>query len=139
MISKRKFPMTAKVLFTGKTHITAGRDGAARSSDGFLDVKLSQPHPAAENLFGAAWSACYIGALQLAAGQQKVTLPVEPSVDAEIDLVNDAGAFFLRARLDVSLPGVDREAAQRLIEAAHGICPYSKAVHGNIEVTTTLA
>jgi Ohr subfamily peroxiredoxin len=131
--------MTAKALFTGKTHITAGRDGAARSSDGFLDVKLSQPHPAAENLFGAAWSACYIGALQLAAGQQKVTLPVEPSVDAEIDLVNDAGAFFLRARLDVSLPGVDREAAQRLIEAAHGICPYSKAVHGNIEVTTTLA
>jgi len=131
--------MTAKVLFTGKTHITAGRDGAARSSDGFLDVKLAQPHPAAENLFGAAWSACYIGALQLAAGQQKVTLPVEPSVDAEIDLVNDAGAFFLRARLDVSLPGVDREAAQRLIEAAHGICPYSKAVHGNIDVTTTLA
>lgn len=131
--------MTAKVLFTGKTHITAGRDGAARSSDGFLDVKLSQPHPAAENLFGAAWSACYIGALQLAAGQQKVALPVEPSVDAEIDLVNDAGAFFLRARLDVSLPGVDREAAQRLIEAAHGICPYSKAVHGNIKITTTLA
>lgn len=131
--------MTAKVLFTGKTHITAGRDGAARSSDGFLDIKLAQPHPAAENLFGAAWSACYIGALQLAAGQQKVTLPVEPSVDAEIDLVNDAGAFFLRARLDVSLPGVDREAAQRLIEAAHGICPYSKAVHGNIDVTTTLA
>ena len=130
--------MTAKVLFTGKTHITAGRDGAARSSDGFLDVKLSQPHPAAENLFGAAWSACYIGALQLAAGQQKVTLPVEPSVDAEIDLVNDAGAFFLRARLDVSVPGVDRAVAQELIEAAHGICPYSKAVHGNIEVTTTL-
>jgi osmotically inducible protein OsmC len=131
--------MTAKVLFTGKTHTTAGRDGAARSSDGFLDVKLAQPHPAAENLFGAAWSACYIGAIQLAAGQQKVTLPVEPSVDAEIDLVNEAGAFFLRARLDVSLPGVDREVAQRLIEAAHGICPYSKAVHGNIDVATTLA
>ena len=131
--------MTAKVLFTGKTHITAGRDGAARSADGFLDVKLAQPHPAAENLFGAAWSACYIGAIQLAAGQQKVTLPADPSVDAEIDLVNEAGAFFLRARLDVSLPGVDREVAQRLIEAAHGICPYSKAVHGNIDVTTTLA
>jgi osmotically inducible protein OsmC len=131
--------MTAKVLFTGKTHTTSGRDGAARSSDGFLDVKLAQPHPAAENLFGAAWSACYIGAIQLAAGQQKVTLPVEPSVDAEIDLVNEAGAFFLRARLDVSLPGVDREVAQRLIEAAHGICPYSKAVHGNIDVATTLA
>lgn len=130
--------MTAKVLFTGKTHTTAGRDGAARSADGFLDVKLPQPHPAAENLFGAAWSACYLGAIQLAAGQQKVAL-VDPSVDAEIDLANEAGAFFLQARLSVSLPGVDRDVAQGLIEAAHAICPYSKAVHGNIEVTTTLA
>lgn len=130
--------MTAKVLFTGKTHTTAGRDGAARSADGFLDVKLPQPHPAAENLFGAAWSACYLGAIQLAAGQQKVAL-VDPSVHAEIDLANEAGAFFLQARLSVSLPGVDRDVAQGLIEAAHAICPYSKAVHGNIEVTTTLA
>jgi Ohr subfamily peroxiredoxin len=130
--------MTAKVLFTGKTHITAGRDGAARSSDGFLDIKLPQPHPAAENLFGAAWSACYIGAIQLAAGQRKVALPTEPSVDVEIDLVNEAGAFFLRARFDVSVPGVDRQVAQALLEAAHGICPYSKATHGNIDVTTTL-
>jgi Ohr subfamily peroxiredoxin len=130
--------MTAKVLFTGKTHTTAGRDGAARSADGFLDVKLPQPHPAAENLFGAAWSACYLGAIQLAAGQQKVTL-VDPSVDAEIDLANEAGAFFLQARLNVSLPGVDHDVAQGLIEAAHAICPYSKAVHGNIDVVTTLA
>jgi Ohr subfamily peroxiredoxin len=130
--------MTAKVLFTGKTHITAGRDGAARSSDGFLDIKLPQPHPAAENLFGAAWSACYIGAIQLAAGQRKVALPTEPSVDVEIDLVNEAGAFFLRARFDVSVPGVDRQVAQELLDAAHGICPYSKATHGNIDVTTTL-
>ena len=131
--------MTDKLYFTGKTHNVGGHNGSVRSSDGSLDLKMPQPHPMAENLFGAAWSACYIGALQLAAGQQKVALPVEPSVDDEIDLVNDAGAFFLRARLDVSLPGVDREAAQRLIEAAHGICPYSKAVHGNIDVTTTIA
>jgi Ohr subfamily peroxiredoxin len=130
--------MTAKILFTGKTHTTAGRDGAATSADGFLDVKLPQPHPAAENLFGAAWSACYLGAIQLAAGQQKVTL-VDPSVDAEIDLANEAGAFFLQARLNVSLPGVDRDVAQGLIDAAHAICPYSKAVHGNIDVVTTLA
>jgi Ohr subfamily peroxiredoxin len=130
--------MTAKILFTGKTHTTAGRDGAATSADGFLDVKLPQPHPAAENLFGAAWSACYLGAIQLAAGQQKVTL-VDPAVDAEIDLANEAGAFFLQARLSVSLPGVDRDVAQGLIEAAHAICPYSKAVHGNIDVVTTLA
>jgi osmotically inducible protein OsmC len=59
--------MTAKVLFSGKTHTTNGRDGAARSSDGFLDIKLPQPHPVAENLFGVAWSACYMGAIELAA------------------------------------------------------------------------
>ena len=128
----------AKLLFTGKTHVTSGADGAARSSDGFLDIKLAQPHPAAENLFAAAWSACYLGALGLAAAQRKVKLPSEPSVDTAIDLNNANGAFFLRARLDVSVPGVDRAVAQDLIEAAHGICPYSKAVHGNIEVTTTL-
>jgi Ohr subfamily peroxiredoxin len=130
--------MTAKVLFTGKTHTTAGANGASRSADGFLDIKLPQPHPAAENLFGAAWSACYLGAIQLAAGQKKIAL-TDPSVDAEIDLVNEAGAFFLRARLAVGLPGLDRAVAEDLIEAAHAICPYSKAVHGNIDIVTTLA
>jgi lipoyl-dependent peroxiredoxin len=129
----------AKVLVTGKTHVTAGPNGAARSRDGFLDVKLPQPHPAAENLFAAAWSACYIGAIQLAAGQRKVKLASEPEVDAEIDLNQAGSAFFLSARLNVHVPGVEREVAQELIEAAHGICPYSKAVHGNIDVTTTLA
>ncbi|WP_445221780.1 Ohr family peroxiredoxin [Bradyrhizobium sp. Pa8] len=128
----------AKLLFTGKTHVTSGPDGAAHANDGSLDIKLAQPHPAAENLFAAAWSACYLGALGLAAAQRKVKLPSEPSVDTTIDLSNANGAFFLRARLDVSVPGVDRTVAQELIEAAHGICPYSKAVHGNIEVTTTL-
>ena len=128
----------AKLLYTGKTHVTAGPGGAARASDGSLDIKLPEPHPAAENLFATAWSACYLGAIGLAAAQRKVKLPSEPSVDTTIDLNNAAGAFFLRARLDVSVPGVDRAVAQELIEAAHGICPYSKAVHGNIEVTTTL-
>ena len=128
----------AKLLFTGQTHVTSGPDGAAHANDGSLDIKLAQPHPAAENLFAAAWSACYLGALGLAAAQRKVKLPSEPSVDTMIDLNNANGAFFLRARLDVSVPGVDRTIAQELIEAAHGICPYSKAVHGNIEVTTAL-
>ncbi|MCP4620968.1 MAG: Ohr family peroxiredoxin [Bradyrhizobium sp.] len=130
---------SAKVLFTGKTHVSAGPNGAARSSDGSLDIKLPQPHPAAERLFAAAWSACYLGAVELAAQQRKVKLPATPEVDTEIDLNNGAGGFFLRARLNVSLPGVDRTVAQELIEAAHGICPYSKAVHGNIDVVTTLA
>jgi osmotically inducible protein OsmC len=130
--------MSSKVLFTGKTHTTAGRDGAGRSSDGFLDIKLPQPHPAAENLFGVAWSACYLGAIELAAGKRKITLPADAAVDAEIDLNLADGAFFLAARLNVSLPGLDREVAEELILAAHGICPYSKATHGNIAVETNL-
>ncbi|MGD0108191.1 MAG: Ohr family peroxiredoxin [Rhodopila sp.] len=130
--------MTEKLLFAGKTHNTNGRDGGARSSDGHLDIKLREPHPAAEQLFGAAWSACYMGAIELAAAQRKVKLPAGLAVDAEIDLNQDNGAFFLRARLNVSMPGVEREQAQALIDTAHTICPYSKAVHGNIDVTTTL-
>ena len=130
--------MAQKVLFTGKTHNTNGHDGAARSSDGFLDIRLPQPHPAAENLFGAAWSACYMGAIELAASQRKITLPAGLAVDAEIDLNVDGGSFFLRARLNVSVPGLDREVAQELVDAAHKICPYSKATHGIIEVQTTL-
>jgi Ohr subfamily peroxiredoxin len=128
-----------KVLFTGKTHTTAGRNGAGRSSDGFLDIKLPQPHPAAENLFGVAWSACYMGALELAASRRKITLPADAAVDAEINLHLAGGEFFLSARLNVSLPGLDREIAEELIHAAHGICPYSKATHGNIDVETNLA
>ena len=129
---------TAKVLFSGRTHTTGGRDGAARSSDGFVDLKLPQPHPAAEQLFAAAWSACYLGAIELAAAQRKITLPAAPAVDTEIDLNRAGDAFFLRARLNVSVPGVDRAVAVALAEAAHGICPYSKAVHGNIEVSTNV-
>ena len=130
--------MSSKVLFTGKTHTTAGKDGAARSSDGFLDIKLPEPHPAAENLFGVAWSACYMGALGLAAQKKKVTLPPDMAVDAQIDLNLVNGAFLLSARLDVSLPGLDREVAKELIHAAHEICPYSKATRGNIAVETNL-
>jgi osmotically inducible protein OsmC len=128
----------AKVLFTAKTHTTSGPKGAGRSSDGFLDIKLPQPHPAAENLFGVAWSACYMGALELAAGKRKVALPADKAVDAEIYLNQADGAFFLSARLNVSLPGLGREIGEELIQAAHGICPYSKATHGNIEVETNL-
>ncbi len=122
--------MTEKLLFTGKTHNTSGRNGAAHSSDGSIDLKLPEPHPAAERLFGAAWSQCYMGAIQLAAAQRKVALPPELAVDAEIDLNLADGAYFLRARLNVSLPGVDREVAQALLHAAHGFYPYSKATRG---------
>ncbi|WP_459857565.1 Ohr family peroxiredoxin [Dongia sp. agr-C8] len=131
--------LTAKTLVTGKTHSKSGRDGYARSADGFVDLALAQPHPAAENLFAAAWSACYMGAIELAAAQRQVKLAGSPEVDAEIDLNKSGNAFFLAARFTVTVPGVDRETAAELAEIAHGICPYSKAVHGNIEVTTTIA
>jgi Ohr subfamily peroxiredoxin len=129
----------AKTLFTAKTHSTSGRQGTAKSADGFVDLKLSQPHPAAENLFAAAWSACYLGAIELAAGQRKVKLPATPSVDTTIDLNHAGGTtFFLKASLNVHIDGLDTEVVRELAEAAHGICPYSKAVHGNIEVTTNI-
>jgi organic hydroperoxide reductase OsmC/OhrA len=86
--------MTEKILFTGKTHTTSGRDGFARSADGSLDIKLPNPHPTAEKLFAAAWSACFIGAIELAASRKKMTLPAHPSIDAEIDLITADDAFF---------------------------------------------
>ena len=130
--------MTHKVLFTGKTHNTNGRDGGARSSDGFLDVKMKQPHPAAENLFGAAWSACYMGAIEVAASQRQIKLPAGIAVDAEIDLKVDDGNYFLSARFNVSVPGIDPVIARELLDAAHSLCPYSKATHGNVNVVSNL-
>lgn len=132
-----------KVLYTGKTHTTGGRDGASRSDDGRLDVKLSSPGSSRpgtnpEQLFAAGWSACFIGAIGLAAGQMKVALPADLAVDTEVDLRNRDGGYFLQARLNVSLPGVDADAARQLVDAAHQTCPYSKATRGNIDVTINL-
>jgi Ohr subfamily peroxiredoxin len=129
---------TAKVLFTGRAHTTSGPNGATRSSDGIVDLKLPQPHPAAEDLFASAWSACYLGAIEFVAAQKKIKLPEHPAIDTEIEMNGDGKSFFLRARLSVSVPGVDRAVAQELAESAHGVCPYSKAVRGNIEVSTTV-
>lgn len=128
-----------KVLYTGKTHTTGGRDGAARSDDGRLDVALSAPgSPGAgtnpEQLLAAGWSACFIGAIRKAAAAMKVTVPADIAVDTEVDLGMGGTAYFLRARLNVSLPGVAPETAQALVEAAHQTCPYSKATRGNIDV-----
>lgn len=129
-----------KVLYTAKTHTTGGREaGASRSSDGHLDIKLSTPGTAGagtnpEQLFAAGWSACFEGAIGLAARKRRITLPAEMAIDAEVDLCNSDGAYFLQARLNVSLPGVEREVAQALVDDAHQTCPYSKAVRGNIDV-----
>lgn len=130
--------MTAKTIYSGTTHNVGGANGYTRSADGFLDLQFADPHPAAENFFGAAWSGCFMGALARAAQIKKVALPVQPSVDATIDLLMDGNDFFLRAKLDVTIPGVDREVGQELIELADEICPYSKAVRGNIQVELKL-
>ena len=133
-----------KVLFTAKTHTTGGRDnGISRSSDGRLDIQLSGPGTTGtgtnpEQLFAAGWSACFEGAMGLAARKMKITLPPELAIDAEVDLNLMNGAFFLRARLNVILPGMERDVAQAVVEAAHQTCPYSKATHDNIDVTITL-
>jgi lipoyl-dependent peroxiredoxin len=132
-----------KVLYTAKTHTTGGRDGASRTSDGRLDVKLSTPGTSGtgtnpEQLFAAGWSACFMSAIGLAASQKKIALPADRAIDAEVDLGTNDGGFLIRARLNVSLPGVDRETAQALVNAAHQLCPYSKATRGNIDVAINL-
>ena len=122
----------------------SGRDhGVAKSSDGHLDIKLSSPgtngigtNP--EQLFAAGWSACFEGALGIAASKKRIALPEDTTIDAEIDLNLDKGEFFLGARLNVSIPGIDREIAWALIDAAENICPYSKAIKGNVEVEFNL-
>ena len=133
-----------KVIYTGRTHTTGGRDGAALSDDGKLDIKLSPPgsHGAGTNpeqLFAAGWSACFIGAMGRVAKERNVALPSDTAVDAEVDLAMGDGGFLLQARLKVSLPGVPADVAQALIEGAHQICPYSKMSRGNIDVSVSLA
>ena len=134
----------AKILYTARTHTSGGRhDGIARSSDGRLDVKLSPPGAAGigtdpEQLLALRWSTCFEGAMEIAAGKRKIELPRKSAIDAEIDLVLDDGAYSLRARLNVSLPGLDPEIARGIVDDAHQTCPYSKAVRGNIDVTVAL-
>lgn len=132
-----------KVLYTGKTHTTGGRDGSSKSSDGKLDISLSSPgsngagtNP--EQLFAAGWSACFIGAIGLAAAKNKIILPADLAVDTEVDLCLADGAYSLQARLNVSLPGLSPEVARLLTDAAHQTCPYSKATRGNINVEINL-
>lgn len=133
-----------QVLYTGTTHTTGGREGAARSDDGRLDILLSPPGSRGqgtnpEQLFAAGWSACFIDALGRAARDRHVTLPPETAVDAEVDLGTGTGGFALQARLRIALPGLARDVAQALVDAAHGICPYSKMTRNNIRVDLTLA
>jgi Ohr subfamily peroxiredoxin len=131
-----------KVLASGKTHTRVSCPGDR------VDLRLSSPgdanpahvfsavqaHPTAEQLFAGAWSACYISAIGLVAKQKKVALPADLSVDIQVDLGQTGKAYFIQARFDVRVPGVAQEVAEALAHEAHDICPYSKAVHGNIDV-----
>jgi Ohr subfamily peroxiredoxin len=133
-----------KVLFSGTTHTTV----SAIAPDGHVNVnlQLSSPdgenqvysdvpnHPVAERLFAGAWSSCYIGALGIVAAQKRITLPKDLSVDITVDLVQSGHEYLLQAMFEIRMPGIDRDVVEKLAHKAHEICPYSKAVHGNIKV-----
>lgn len=132
------------VQYTAKAHTTGGRDGgSSRTDDGRLDIKLTFPGTPGtgtnpEQLLAAGWSACFLTNIKVAGGKMKVKVAPESAVDAEVDLCSTDDGFVLQARLNVSLPGLDRNAAQSLIDTAHRNCPYSKATRNNIDVIITL-
>jgi osmotically inducible protein OsmC len=134
----------AKLFYTAKAHTTGGREGgASRTSDGRLDVKLSVPGTPGngtnpEQLFAAGWSACFTSAMKIVAAQMKVRLPQDMATDAEVELWAGADGYFLKGRLNVSLPGLDREIGRKIVDGAHQTCPYSKATRGNIDVAINL-
>lgn len=135
---------SVKVLYTAKTHTTGGREGgSSRTSDGRLDVKLTVPGTPGngtnpEQLLAVGWSSCFLSAVKIIAAQKRVRFQTDPVIDAEIDLCTGEDGYSLRARLNASLPGVERQVAQSILDAAEQTCPYSKATKGNIDVTINL-
>jgi osmotically inducible protein OsmC len=130
---------------TEATSTGGGRDGHVRSDDGFIDQDLTMPPELGgpggatnpEQLFAAAYAACFHGALRLAARTAKTTVPDDTQVTATIQLAPDDVSFHVAADITAHLPGLDQAAADELVEAAHQVCPYSKATRGNVEVTLT--
>lgn len=138
-------PRFKKLVYTAKVHTTGGRDGgSSRSSDERLEVKLSIPggqgtgtNP--EQLFAAGWSNCFTSAMKIVAAKNRVKFPEGAFVDAEVDLcLDETDKHFLRARLNISLPGLDRDVAETIANSAHQLCPYSRATRGNIDVQINL-
>jgi lipoyl-dependent peroxiredoxin len=136
-----------KVLYRAHAKATGGRDGNAVSSDGVLDVKLTTPAELGgaggkgtnpEQLFAAGYSACFIGAMKFVAGQQKITLPADTSVEGSVGIGQIPAGFGIEVDLKVSLPGMPRAEAEALVQKAHTVCPYSNATRGNIDVTLTV-
>ena len=136
-----------KVLYQAHATSTGGREGRAVSSDGLLDVKLSPPKELGgpggatnpEQLFAAGYSACFMGAMKHVAGMKKLTVPADASIAATVGIGQIPAGFGIEVQMVISLPGMDRAAAQQLVDTAHQVCPYSNATRGNIEVTLTLA
>ena len=141
------------ILFTGQTRATVQRAATSATDHGAVDVRMTSPshhgqdvaldavapHPAAEQLFAGAWSACYITAVTLVAQQMKVALPGDLEVRIAIDLGQAGPEWVLQARFDVHAPGLDQAVAEKIVHAAHAICPYSKAVKGNIDVAVNVS
>lgn len=133
-----------KVIYTARTHSVGGRAGEARSSDGKLTIAFAAPGSSGpgtnpEQLLAAGWSACFGGAMAVIARKLNVALPSDLSIDAEVDLIAAEGGYSLAARLTISAPGLSRDLAQQLIDAAEKSCPYSKALRGNIPASFILA
>ena len=141
--------MSVDVKYATTASATGGRDGRARSEDGRFEVALSTPKELGgaggegsnpEQLFAAGYSACFLGALKVAGQQLKVKVPAETKVTATVGIgPRSAGGFGITADLVVDLPGLERDEAQKLVAAAHQICPYSNATRGNVDVGLTLA
>jgi Ohr subfamily peroxiredoxin len=135
-----------KVIYQAHAKSTGGRDGTTRTSDGLLDLKLVVPKEMGgagggvnpEQLFAAGYSACFIGAMKFVAGMQKVALPADTSIDATVGIGQIPAGFGIEVQLVVSIPGMERAAAEALVAKAHAVCPYSNATRGNIEVTITV-
>ena len=141
--------MSVDVKYSTKATATGGRDGSARSEDGVLEVKLSTPKELGgaggdgtnpEQLFAAGYSACFIGALKAVGAGMKIKVPADVTVTATVGIgPRSEGGFGITADLLIDLPGMDREEAQKLVDAAHQVCPYSNATRGNVNVGLTLA
>jgi len=133
-----------KILYTAHATSTGGREGSSKSDDGVLDVKLTTPKGLGgngatgtnpEQLFAAGYSACFLGAMKHVASMQKIALPAETSIAAEVGIGPIPQGFNIQVALHVTIPGMDKAAAQKLVETAHQVCPYSNATRGNIDVT----
>lgn len=131
-----------KVLYTAHASATGGRDGRAVTSDGQLDVKLAVPKEMGgagnglnpEQLFAAGYSAFFLGAIRFVAGQQKITVSPDAKIEGAVGIGQIPQGFGIQVELKISLPGMEKDAAQKLVEAAHQVCPYSNATRGNIDV-----